>query len=154
MRRAEGIPENVAFEQARRYAREIVPSFSATVYFGFATRAARWLSRTFYAVRLGPVDAKIAGIDAHGDRGLRDEPSQSNMDYVLVTWLAARPLGAVLCGGGMGAGLAAVGADPGDGGVFHPAQARAPRSIAGCWRAMCRWRRATGRRRRSFPKAG
>ncbi len=28
--KAEGIPENVAFEQARRYAREIVPSFSAS----------------------------------------------------------------------------------------------------------------------------
>ena len=27
---AEGIPEQVAFQQARRYAREIVPSFSAT----------------------------------------------------------------------------------------------------------------------------
>ena len=25
-----GVPENVAFEQARRYAKEIVPSFSAT----------------------------------------------------------------------------------------------------------------------------
>ena len=33
---AEGIPESVAFEEARRYAREIVPSFSASAYFGFA----------------------------------------------------------------------------------------------------------------------
>ncbi|MBL4769271.1 MAG: glycerol-3-phosphate acyltransferase, partial [Rhodobacteraceae bacterium] len=29
-----GIPENVAFEEARSYAREIVPSFSASAYFG------------------------------------------------------------------------------------------------------------------------
>ena len=32
---------------------------------------------------------------------------RSNMDYVLVTYLAAQPLGPVLCGGRMGAGLAA-----------------------------------------------
>src|SRR6056297_3501582 len=36
--RKEGIPENVAFAQAKRYAREIVPSFSATAYFGIAIR--------------------------------------------------------------------------------------------------------------------
>src|SRR6056297_3245600 len=46
------IPENVAFERARSYAREIVPSFSASAYFGFAIRAARWLSRLLYDVRL------------------------------------------------------------------------------------------------------
>ena len=36
-----GVPGEVAFEEARRYAREIVPGFSATVYFGFGTRAAK-----------------------------------------------------------------------------------------------------------------
>jgi len=51
--RAEGVPENVAFERARRYAREIVPSFSATLYYGFAIRFARFLSRKLYRVRLG-----------------------------------------------------------------------------------------------------
>ena len=35
----DGIPENVAFEDARRYAREIVPSFSATLYFTKIGRA-------------------------------------------------------------------------------------------------------------------
>ena len=39
----EGVREDVAFERARRYAKEIVPSFSASVYFGFAIRAARIL---------------------------------------------------------------------------------------------------------------
>ncbi|MEM9130209.1 MAG: glycerol-3-phosphate acyltransferase, partial [Pseudomonadota bacterium] len=52
----EGIPENVAFERARRYAKEIVPSFSATAYFGIAIRAAKALSLALYRVRLGRYD--------------------------------------------------------------------------------------------------
>jgi glycerol-3-phosphate O-acyltransferase len=86
---AQGIPESVAFEQARRYAREIVPSFSASAYFGFAIRAARFLSNALYRVRLGH----------HNEAGLKAiDPEatvifvmnhRSNMDYVLVTYLAA-----------------------------------------------------------------
>ncbi len=34
-----GEPESVVFARARKYARETVPSFSASVYFGFATRS-------------------------------------------------------------------------------------------------------------------
>ena len=49
----EGVPENVAFEQAARYAREIVPSFSASLYFGFAIRLAKLISTSLYRVRLG-----------------------------------------------------------------------------------------------------
>ncbi|MEP5758014.1 MAG: 1-acyl-sn-glycerol-3-phosphate acyltransferase [Litoreibacter sp.] len=86
----EGIPDNVAFETAERYAREIVPSFSATIYFGFGTRIARWLARSLYRVRLFNLDrAKLDAID--------DDATvvfvmnhRSNMDYVLVTYLAAR----------------------------------------------------------------
>lgn len=88
--REEGVREDVAFEKARDYAREIVPSFSATAYFGFAIRAARWLSRAMYDVRL-----------EHHDHGALKEIDpdatlvyvmnhRSNMDYVLVTYLAAR----------------------------------------------------------------
>lgn len=83
------IPENVAFEQAKRYAREIVPSFSATAYFGFAIRIARWLGTALYRVRL----------DQRGDEALSTiDPEatvvfvmnhRSNVDYVLVTYLAA-----------------------------------------------------------------
>ncbi len=86
---AEGIPENVAFEEARRYAREIVPSFSASTYFGFAIRGARTLGNAYYRVRLGRYDG-----DAFGD--IDPEATvvfvmnhRSNMDYVLVTYLAA-----------------------------------------------------------------
>ena len=47
------IPENVAFEQARSYAREIVPGFSAFAYFGIGIRAARWLATALYNVHTG-----------------------------------------------------------------------------------------------------
>ncbi|MEM9584589.1 MAG: 1-acyl-sn-glycerol-3-phosphate acyltransferase [Pseudomonadota bacterium] len=85
----QGIPDNVAFETAERYAREIVPSFSATIYFGWGIRLAKWLSRGLYRVRvvnqnmdeieaIDP-DATVVYIINH----------RSNMDYVLVTYLAA-----------------------------------------------------------------
>lgn len=85
-----GVPENVAFERARRYAREIVPRFSATAYFGFGTRAARWMSRTLYRVRLGAFDrAEIQAISPDATV-IFVMNHRSNMDYVLVTYLAAR----------------------------------------------------------------
>lgn len=87
--RAEGIPENVAFEQARRYAREIVPGFSATAYFSIAIRLSRWLSRTLYRVRIGNFDeANLSTVDENATVVFVMN-HRSNMDYVLVTWLAA-----------------------------------------------------------------
>jgi len=87
--KSEAVPENVAFETARRYAREIVPSFSASVYFGFALRFSRWLSRSLYRVRLGHFDeAAIAAIDPEATV-IFVMNHRSNMDYVLVTYLAA-----------------------------------------------------------------
>lgn len=83
-----GIPPQVAFEQARTYAREIVPAFSATMYFGFAVQAARWLSRRLYRVRIGKVDAELAHIDRKATVVFVMN-HRSNMDYVLVTWLIA-----------------------------------------------------------------
>lgn len=83
-----GIPPQVAFEQARAYAREIVPAFSATMYFGFAVQAARWLSRRLYRVRIGKLDAELAQIDRSATVVFVMN-HRSNMDYVLVTWLIA-----------------------------------------------------------------
>lgn len=87
--RTEGVPENVAFEMAERYAREIVPSFSASVYFGFAIRAAKVLSRSLYRVRLGHYDeTALAAIDREATV-IFVMNHRSNMDYVLVTYLVA-----------------------------------------------------------------
>ncbi|WP_428830149.1 1-acyl-sn-glycerol-3-phosphate acyltransferase, partial [Cereibacter changlensis] len=83
-----GVPESVAFDKARSYAREIVPAFSASVYFGFATRAARRISRLLYRVRIGRVDGRLAHIDRQATVVFVMN-HRSNMDYVLVTWLVA-----------------------------------------------------------------
>ena len=87
--REEGVPENVAFQLAQRYAREIVPGFSASIYFGFAIIAARWLSKTLYRVRIGNFDeVSLRNVDENATIVFVMN-HRSNMDYVLVTWLAA-----------------------------------------------------------------
>ena len=85
-----GVPENVAFQKARSYAREIVPSFSAFAYFSFGIRLAKLLANSVYRIETAdsndatfdaiPKDATVVFIMNH----------RSNMDYVLVTYLAAR----------------------------------------------------------------
>lgn len=85
-----GDPENVAFQRARRYAREIVPAFSAFAYFGFAIRLARFLGNAFYRVRLAHQGtANLRTIDPD-DTVVFVMNHRSNMDYVLVTYLAAQ----------------------------------------------------------------
>ncbi|MGR3662223.1 MAG: 1-acyl-sn-glycerol-3-phosphate acyltransferase [Paracoccaceae bacterium] len=84
-----GVREDVAFQEAKRYAREIVPSFSATAYFGFATRAARVMSRAFYRVRLGHFDGDAIDAISSDATVVFVMNHRSNMDYVLVTYLAA-----------------------------------------------------------------
>lgn len=83
-----GTPVEVAFEEAHRYAREIVPGFSATVYFGFGTRAAKALSRLLFRVRVGKVDRELRQIDPKATVVFVMN-HRSNMDYVLVTWLVS-----------------------------------------------------------------
>ncbi|KJZ21073.1 1-acyl-sn-glycerol-3-phosphate acyltransferase [Loktanella sp. S4079] len=87
--RKQNVPENVAFEKAKGYAREIVPSFSATAYFSIGIRLARWLSKSLYRIRLGTFDRKkLAEIDPDAAVVFVIN-HRSNMDYVLVTYLAA-----------------------------------------------------------------
>ena len=87
--RRNNVPENVAFEKARGYAREIVPSFSATAYFSIGIRLARWLSKSLYRIQLGTLDRKrMAEIDPDAAVVFVIN-HRSNMDYVLVTYLAA-----------------------------------------------------------------
>ena len=42
------IPEKVVIDEVATYAREIIPSFSAMAYFGFAIRLARLISKLIY----------------------------------------------------------------------------------------------------------
>jgi glycerol-3-phosphate O-acyltransferase len=85
-----GVPENVAFEKARDYAREIVPSFSATAYFTIGTRLSRWLSKSLYRIRLGQLDRNAMDEVDRDAAVIFVMNHRSNMDYVLVTYLVSR----------------------------------------------------------------
>jgi glycerol-3-phosphate O-acyltransferase len=86
---AEGMPRDVALAKVERYAREIVPAFNAYAYFAVGYWVSRKVGSTLYRLRLGYTD----------ERGLRDlAPGaavvfvmnhRSNMDYVMVSYLAA-----------------------------------------------------------------
>ena len=84
------VPYEVAQARAVRYAREIVPSFSAFAYFALGTRAARWLSEKLYRVRLGYLDEGALDKVDPAATVVFVMNHRSNMDYVLVTYLAAR----------------------------------------------------------------
>ena len=87
--RARGEPKSVAYARARRYAKEIVPAFSAYAYFRVGAALARRISTALYRVRIGvleeaalaqvPADASVVFVINH----------RSNMDYVLVTYLVS-----------------------------------------------------------------
>ncbi len=87
--RERGVREDVAFQEARRYAREIVPSFSAAAYFGFAIRAAQAFSNALYRVRMVRHDTEALSAIDRDATVVFVMNHRSNMDYVLVTWLAA-----------------------------------------------------------------
>ena len=85
-----GVPENVGFEKARSYAREIVPSFSAFTYFGFGIRLARILVNSIYEVWTGPRNETLITSIPQDKTIVFIMNHRSNMDYVLVTYLAAQ----------------------------------------------------------------
>ena len=84
-----GEPAEVVAHRAERYAKEIVPHFSAFAYFGFAARVARWLSQSLYRVRIGLLDEKAMAEVPPNSTVVFVMNHRSNMDYVLVTYLAA-----------------------------------------------------------------
>ena len=76
--------------QAQRYAREIVPAFSTALYFKVGTRLARKLSTALYRVRVGASDiTALQGIPPNASVVFVIN-HRSNMDYILVTYLASR----------------------------------------------------------------
>jgi glycerol-3-phosphate O-acyltransferase len=87
--RESGAPRQNVDRRIERYAQEIVPAFNAYVYFRLGYWLARNLARTLYRVRLGYSDeeglAKIAG----NSTVVFLINHRSNMDYILVSYLAA-----------------------------------------------------------------
>ena len=82
-------PREVVLAEVVSYAREIVPSFNAYLYFRLGYWLAKKIARLLYRVRIGLTDnQEFAGIE-------RDSTvvfvmnHRSNMDYILVAFLAA-----------------------------------------------------------------
>ena len=87
--RANNVPREVAMNEVYRYAREIVPTFNAYVYFRVGYSVARAIARFLYRVRLGFADARtLAGV-APNTTVVFVMNHRSNMDYILVAFLAA-----------------------------------------------------------------
>ena len=83
------VTREAAQERARRYAREIVPSFSTYAYFGIGARLARLLSTVLYRVRLGYMDEDALRTVDPDSAVIFVINHRSNMDYVLVTYMAS-----------------------------------------------------------------
>jgi glycerol-3-phosphate O-acyltransferase len=84
-----GVPRDVLIGRVQGYAGEIVPAFNAYVYF----RIGYWLAKTFakmtYRVRLGYTDAAALAAIAPSSTVVFVMNHRSNMDYILVSFLAA-----------------------------------------------------------------
>ena len=87
--RTHNVPREVAMTEVHRYAREIVPTFNAYIYFRVGYSIARAVARFLYRVRLGYADERtLAGV-APDTTVVFVMNHRSNMDYVLVAFLAA-----------------------------------------------------------------
>ena len=82
-------PREIVQREVMTYAREIVPSFNAYLYFRIGYWVAKKIARLLYRVRIGLVDdAQFAAIDPESTVVFVIN-HRSNMDYVLVAFLAA-----------------------------------------------------------------
>jgi glycerol-3-phosphate O-acyltransferase len=84
------VPLDVAAGRAEGYAREIVPAFNAYLYFRLGYALARRFARMLYRVRLGWSDEAGLAAVGRGSTVVFVMNHRSNMDYVLVAYLAAR----------------------------------------------------------------
>jgi glycerol-3-phosphate O-acyltransferase len=83
------VPREVVQARVMRYAREIVPSFNAYAYFRVGYWLARRIARLLYRVRAGFADAsRLGNIDPNATVVFVIN-HRSNMDYILVAFLAA-----------------------------------------------------------------
>ena len=86
---AENITRAAVMARIEVYAREIVPSFNAYVYFRIGYWLAKNCAKFLYRVRIGYVDKKGIAAVAPKSTLVFVMNHRSNMDYVLVAFLAA-----------------------------------------------------------------
>lgn len=87
--RENDMPREVVIEKVSGYAREIVPSFNAYAYFRLGYALARNVARFLYRVRLGYSDEEGLARLAPRSTVVFLMNHRSNMDYILVGYLAA-----------------------------------------------------------------
>ncbi len=85
----DNIPRDVLQQKVKSYAREIVPSFNAYIYYQVFYWLAKKVSRFIYRVRVAAVQpGKLQEIDPDATVVFVMN-HRSNMDYVLISYLAA-----------------------------------------------------------------
>ena len=87
--RETGMPREVVMERIRHYAHEIVPAFNAYAYFRVGYWIARNVARSLYRVRLGYEDEEGLAAISPSATVVFLINHRSNMDYILVSYLAA-----------------------------------------------------------------
>jgi glycerol-3-phosphate O-acyltransferase len=84
-----GEPRGAVAQRVDRYAREIVPAFNAFLYFRLGYWLGKALAKTLYRVRLGYTDTTALAAVNPKSSVVFVMNHRSNMDYVLVAFLAA-----------------------------------------------------------------
>lgn len=87
--RETGTPREVVMARVERYCREIVPAFNVYFYFRIGTWISRAVAQLLYRVRLGFTDEEGLARVAPGSTVVFLMNHRSNMDYILVAYLAA-----------------------------------------------------------------
>ncbi len=83
------LPRREVADRVERYAREIVPAFNAYIYFRFGYWLSRRIARALYRVRLGAIDDEALAAVPPESTVVFVMNHRSNMDYILVSYLAA-----------------------------------------------------------------
>jgi glycerol-3-phosphate O-acyltransferase len=87
--REQGEPREVVLARIGRYAREIIPAFNAYFYFRIGTWISRRVAQLLYRVRLGASDESALSAVPPESTVVFLMNHRSNMDYILVAYLAA-----------------------------------------------------------------
>ncbi len=87
--RDKGLPRDLVAQRVDRYAREIVPAFNAYLYFRVGYWLGKALAKLLYRVRLGYTDTQALAAVNPKSSVVFVMNHRSNMDYVLVAFLAA-----------------------------------------------------------------
>ncbi|HEX7617002.1 MAG TPA: 1-acyl-sn-glycerol-3-phosphate acyltransferase [Thermoanaerobaculia bacterium] len=87
--RETGAPREDVQKRVQRYATEIVPAFNAWIYFRAGYAVARAVARTLYRVRIGSADDEGLAAIPDGATVVFVMNHRSNMDYILLSYLAA-----------------------------------------------------------------